>query len=189
MTSGHRKLLVMAIALACAGPTWAINKCTGPDGKVAFQDAPCAGRGETLDVRPASGRAPSPQPPAAVSNSAEPAAATPASKPQSEVERIEGEVAKSQKARRKRDLEVVAIPNARLALRQHTDACSRQQAQIQSRKRSAANNMAGAVWEQSISEEMSAAARECSTRSRQLLSELDALRQECTAVSCVPEGQ
>lgn len=189
MTAGHRRLLVLAVALACSGSSWAINKCVGPDGKVAFQDAPCTGRGEVLDVRPASGRAPSPPPPAAVLNSVEPVVGAPTSKPQSEVERIEGEVAKSQKARRKRDLEVVAIPNARLALRQHTDACSRQQAQIQSKKRSAANNMAGAVWEQSISEEMSAAARECSTRSRQLLSELDALRQECTAVSCVPEGQ
>lgn len=187
MTKGHRKLLLLAVALTCAGQTWAINKCVGPDGKVAFQDAPCAGRGEVLDVRPASGRAPVLQ--KAAPGAADPVSAAPVSKPQSEVERIEAEVAKSQRARRKRDLEVVAIPNARLAIRQHTEACSRQQAQIQSRKQNSANNLAGAVWEQSISEEMSAAARECSTRSRQLVSELDALRQECTAVSCVPEGQ
>lgn len=31
--------VLLAIA---AAPAWAINKCTGPDGSVAFQDAPCA---------------------------------------------------------------------------------------------------------------------------------------------------
>jgi len=38
-------------------PAWAINKCTGADGKVVFQDLPCAGRGEKIEVRPASGYA------------------------------------------------------------------------------------------------------------------------------------
>ena len=28
-------------ALALAAPSWAVNKCTGADGKVTFQDAPC----------------------------------------------------------------------------------------------------------------------------------------------------
>lgn len=40
-----------------AVPAWAINKCTGPDGKVVFQDLPCAGRGEAIDVRPSRGAA------------------------------------------------------------------------------------------------------------------------------------
>jgi len=45
-----------ALAVALAGPVWAINKCTGPDGRPVFQDAPCtAGKGEALNVRPASG--------------------------------------------------------------------------------------------------------------------------------------
>lgn len=33
----------------------AVNKCIGADGKVTFQDAPCAGNGEKMDVRPGSG--------------------------------------------------------------------------------------------------------------------------------------
>ncbi len=37
-------------------PAWAVNKCTGADGKVAFQDAPCMGRGETLNIRSAPGK-------------------------------------------------------------------------------------------------------------------------------------
>lgn len=48
--------VLLSVAFVSA-PAWAINKCTGPDGKVSFQDAPCAGKGEKLDVRPASGAA------------------------------------------------------------------------------------------------------------------------------------
>jgi hypothetical protein len=43
---------LMAFAVS---PAWAVNKCTAPDGKVQFQDAPCAGKGEAITVRPASG--------------------------------------------------------------------------------------------------------------------------------------
>lgn len=32
---------MMGALLLLAGPVWAINKCTGADGKVAFQDAAC----------------------------------------------------------------------------------------------------------------------------------------------------
>lgn len=52
------KLAFFGAALLMVAPVWAINKCTGPDGKVAFQDAPCAGKGEKIEVRPASGGAP-----------------------------------------------------------------------------------------------------------------------------------
>lgn len=48
---------LLAGLLVCA-PAWAVNKCTGADGKVSFQDAPCAGKGETLTVRPSGGTAP-----------------------------------------------------------------------------------------------------------------------------------
>lgn len=34
---------LMALLLAC-GQAWAINKCTGPDGKVFYQDLPCEGQ-------------------------------------------------------------------------------------------------------------------------------------------------
>jgi hypothetical protein len=44
---------VCAVLLGFLSPAWAVNKCTGPDGKVSFQDAPCEGTGEKVDVRPA----------------------------------------------------------------------------------------------------------------------------------------
>lgn len=195
MNTVLRICLVASAICASLTSSWAINKCTSPDGHAVFQDTPCAGKGEKLDVRPASGNAAAltaPKAAAAPMTAPEPGSGgvVPADqKPMTEAQRIEAEVAKSQKARRKRDLEVVAIPNKRLAIAQHTAACDRHQAQLQAKKRSANNNLAGAVWEQSISEEMSAAARECGTRSRQLLAEMDSLRQECAAVGCVPEGQ
>lgn len=54
----HFKIALGAALLTLiAAPAWAVNKCTGPNGQVTFQDAPCAGKGETLNVRPASGHA------------------------------------------------------------------------------------------------------------------------------------
>lgn len=43
--------VVMCVTLAiwCSHAA-AVNKCTGPDGKVVFQDAPCEGKGETVKV-------------------------------------------------------------------------------------------------------------------------------------------
>ena len=40
---------LLAAALFAAAPVWAINKCKGPDGKVTFQDAPCADQGEKIE--------------------------------------------------------------------------------------------------------------------------------------------
>lgn len=43
-------LLLLVAATALTAPAWAINKCTGSDGKVTFQDAPCvSSKSETLD--------------------------------------------------------------------------------------------------------------------------------------------
>lgn len=39
-----------------AAPAWAINKCTGDDGRPVYQDAPCAGKGEVLKIRPTGGQ-------------------------------------------------------------------------------------------------------------------------------------
>ena len=51
------KPAVVVLATLLTVPAWAIHKCTGPDGKLTFQDAPCAGQGEKIEVRPASGPA------------------------------------------------------------------------------------------------------------------------------------
>ena len=51
-----KKALLIA-ALIASGQAYAVNKCKGPDGSTVFQDAPCAGQGETIKVSPASGHA------------------------------------------------------------------------------------------------------------------------------------
>jgi hypothetical protein len=40
--------IFVSMALLTAAPAWAANKCTSPDGKVLFQDAPCPGTGITV---------------------------------------------------------------------------------------------------------------------------------------------
>lgn len=46
-----------ALLLACT-QVFAINKCTAADGKVVFQDAPCAGKSEVVGNRSAVGQSP-----------------------------------------------------------------------------------------------------------------------------------
>ena len=58
------RFALCALALGCLSPAWAINKCTDAKGKVSFQDAPCVGEGEKIDVRPTT-RGATPVPPAA----------------------------------------------------------------------------------------------------------------------------
>lgn len=41
------------LALGLVPPAWAVYKCTDAQGKVSFQQAPCPGEGEEIDVRPA----------------------------------------------------------------------------------------------------------------------------------------
>lgn len=84
MYTHFTKVLACAMfgsALFCSS-AWAVNKCTGPDGAVVFQDAPCAGKGEALTVRPASGTATTaPAQPAAQPTQAETAVPAPPSPP------------------------------------------------------------------------------------------------------------
>ena len=123
--------IFLTAMLLSAAPAWAINKCTGPDGKTVFQDAPCAGKGEKIEVKPASGNAPVAPAPAAVASGGSPApvpagtaTATPAKK--------EGPYGETW--RRKTDLESHLINNARGDLNAHLRDCDAQQRQLASKK-------------------------------------------------------
>ena len=56
----QRKCLKAAALLAifAAAPAWAINKCTGPDGKVTYQEQACPGEGSELKIKPQGTAAP-----------------------------------------------------------------------------------------------------------------------------------
>jgi hypothetical protein len=75
---------VIALFAFINSAAWAVNKCS-IDGKTVFQDAPCPGKGETMVVRPASGRgtgAATPAlAPAPIHSAAAPALAVPAAPP------------------------------------------------------------------------------------------------------------
>lgn len=46
------KQTLFLLAALLTVPVWAVNKCTGADGKVSFQDAPCSGgKAETLRIQ------------------------------------------------------------------------------------------------------------------------------------------
>ncbi|RYF51220.1 MAG: DUF4124 domain-containing protein [Comamonadaceae bacterium] len=65
------RFALCALVLGFVAPAWAVNKCTGADGKVSFQDAPCAGEGEKIEVRPAmQGATPIPPSPSAAKEGA-----------------------------------------------------------------------------------------------------------------------
>lgn len=58
-------------------------------------------------------------------------------------------------------------------------------AALRNRKQSAANNLAGATWELSLSSEMSAVATRCDTKQREMALERENLLKECSSTgSC-----
>ncbi|MDP2263371.1 MAG: DUF4124 domain-containing protein [Hydrogenophaga sp.] len=51
-----RSIAIAALLLIAVHPgAWAVYKCTSPDGRVAFQETPCAQGGEKLKIQPLGG--------------------------------------------------------------------------------------------------------------------------------------
>lgn len=168
-----KTLAVLIATTALAAPAWAVNKCTGPDGKVVFQDAPCAGKGERIDVRPASGAS------SVVPRPAAPAASAAAPAPMTEAQRLEGVLASSQAQRRRTDLEALLVPQAKQAIDRNRSQCDQEMQGLRARKAAANNNLAGATWEASLSQEMQAVATRCDTKHRELRDDHETLLTEC----------
>lgn len=165
----------LAITLLFNVPAWAINKCTSQDGRTTFQDAPCQqGKGEKIEVRPASGYTAAP--------SAQGSAVTPTAKRQTEAERIEANIAVSQRDRRIRTIDETLLPNARNNIEAKQSSCQREMSVVRDRKRAANNNLAGATWEQSLSSEMGAIATRCDTETRTLIGNLERLQIELSSL-------
>ena len=118
------------LVLALFNPAWAINKCVGPNGRPVFQDRPCAGAGEKLVVKPASGLAPDELP--AVELPARKEEVQPPTK-QTEAQRLESQIAKSQKHRRRQDLENALVPEARAAIERNRVMCDAELASLRSK--------------------------------------------------------
>lgn len=167
-----KRSLIAALMAALCAPVWAINKCTSPDGSVAFQDAPCAGKGQTLTVKPASGAA-------AVAAPQPTAEGQPASKPQSEAQRIESNIAASQKERRLRELTEREVPGAEHAIRAHAKACQEEQDRLERAKGVYVQNLYGKTDAAQRASEQAAAAGRCDTKDRELRERFANLKNEC----------
>ncbi|MDO9031749.1 MAG: hypothetical protein Q7V09_15050 [Hydrogenophaga sp.] len=177
MESRYTVVLACAIAgAAFTSPTWAINKCTQPDGSIAFQDAPCAGKGEALNVRPASGAVRAA--PAPTGSVAELAA-----KQQTEAQRIESNIAASQKERRLRELTEREVPQAYGAIRAHAQACKDEQDRLEQAKGRYVQNLYGKTDAAQRAAEQAAAAGRCDTKDRELRERHATLRAECQQLS------
>lgn len=96
-----------------------------------------------------------------------------------EADRLNASTAASQRERRRRDLETIHVPNAAGFIYRQRVQCDAEIRALQARKLSAANNLAGATWEGSISTEMTAIATRCDSRNRELRDDLEAMRKEC----------
>lgn len=155
------------LMLASVGQAWAVNKCTGPDGQVVFQDALCFGKGEKLIVKPASGLG----------------AATGAtnSTKTNNVQEMEATVAASQKQRRRTEVENIFLPQSKSVLEQHRRGCEQEQKDLAIGQFKYVQNSYGKTHAAQIASEMAAASARCDTKDRDLKEQFEALRTECIA--------
>ncbi len=167
-----KSMVLIALLTLGSAPAWAVNKCTGPDGKVVFQDAPCSGRGETIIVRPASGSAPA-------RAEAMPGAMT-------EAQRIEAAVAESQKDRRRRELVEREVPAAASAIQVNINQCQEEQDRLERSKGQYVQNLYGKTDAAQKAAEQAASAARCNTKDRELRERHALLLAECRKLGGCP---
>jgi hypothetical protein len=149
---------LVALAAAC-GPVFAQFKCAGPDGKVAFQQQPCAAgqKGGQMEVKVS--------PPSASGTAAA----------QSGAGRIQQFADQLTRERRVRELEF-QVRDKEAAIAGNQAQLDANLQRLKDRKNAANNNLAGAVWEQSLSSEMQALAERHKAANDADLEQLKALR-------------
>lgn len=153
-----------AACLALAAPAWAINKCTAADGKVSFQDAPCANStGEKVEVRLSSSGVDTSIPDRTPPN----ASSTPSK-----------EGAFGPTWRRKTDLEQRLIRDARNDLQAHQQRCAVERRDFAATRTQARTAMSVAKSEQALAAEIQAVFKACDARTGELQAKLVALEKE-----------
>lgn len=162
------KLLAFLIAALMVDATWAINKCTGPNNNLIYQDAPCPGKGEKIEAHPASGYAPT-------TNSA----------PQSTPPVAKKEGAFGPSWQRMTFLQNRGVPDAHAALQKHQKNCDAQHEVLAARKSQTNNNLAGATLQNSIATEMQALAISCESKAKDLRIQSESLEKELRELSTV----
>ena len=148
----------LALALGLAAPAWAIHKCTGTDGKLSFQDAPCAGEGEKIEVRPATQGVLPVQPPRSADR----------------------EGAFGATWQRKHHLQTQAIPQARAAMERNQRECAAGpgEATAHAGPLRRGNLPAGSQFTQELDAANAKAKAACEARTEELREQLRALEKE-----------
>ena len=169
----------VAVALPASAQVF---KCKTLSGATAFQAMPCEGAatGERLTVKPASGYADQQVVPASLPG------ASSAARPLTEAQRIEAQIADSQRNRRRQDLQERIIPSARSALFGNRDGCKAIQANLAASRYAYTQNLYGKTHAAQMSSEMAASAAMCDTKDRELKEALDTLQKECALIACSP---
>jgi hypothetical protein len=161
----HYKTFLFVAVVLLQAPAWAVNKCTGPGGKVSFQDAPCTGQGDKITVKPAAGFV-------------APTDATTQTRTQANLDALQGERIRREKW--------IAMNDTRIALSNQRNQCADEQKQLASSKAWSRNNLAGATRDVSISQEMTAAAMACDSRTRGKEKDVADAEKVCQEVKCIP---
>lgn len=176
---GILKLLaILPLAVAMTSVSAQVYKCPDATGKLQFQQTPCAGgSGTKLEVRPASGNAPtapSNPSPAILSGAAN------AGEKKSFTDALAEE-----RMQRER---WVRLNDAKLDADRMRNSCEREQRAIQARQATSNNNLAGATRDQAIASEMQAAATTCHNRVIGADRLVDRLQGECDRLGCRAPG-
>lgn len=156
------KLLLMIAAALLSGHVQAqVYKCT-EGGKTVFSDKPCGQDARVVEMKPASG--------AVGDQSGIDAAA-----------RTRAYVEESDRTVKRRMLSQ-EIGRKEHELKGVQDALDKEMAALRNKKQYAANNLAGATWEASISQEMQAVTASHEGRIKRLQAEIDRLAEERDAL-------
>lgn len=167
-----KRAVIVVILGHVAMHALAVNKCTDANGKVVFQDAACSGKGEEIKVTPSGGHFVAPAPATA------PVAATP---PPNGTQKL----LETMQSERVRCEKWVVMNEARSALTFARNQCDKEQAQLSASKAMSKNNIAGATRDASISQEMTAAAMVCDSRTRAKERDLDNAEKVCSEIKCI----
>lgn len=172
-----RAALLVVATLAITPADAQVYKCT-VNGRIAFTDKPCDDTAQPLKVRPAAGHnAPAPPEPAAPTSGPNNPAA-PTANAANDREAYAAEASKAAKKRAIND-KINRKKNRLIALRQARD---RELAALQNDQSRANNNLAGATWLQSISQEMQAINGKYDTEMRMVQTDIDQLMQDRAAL-------
>lgn len=167
-----RSVILWVGLVGLFGPAWGQYKCTGPDGRVSFQQVPCStgGRAERLQLRDSR---PEPDPVTPAASGAPAQSSQTGRKPS----RDEIWLKSMERERRLREIDQ-EIDRERNAVSSRAGMMEREMAALRAKKASANNNLAGATWEQSISAEMQAVAQKYRALNEISTERLKALAEE-----------